>query len=203
MITKSDNPISVEIHEIYEFLKNLRPFDFLSEGDLITAASNIKITYHKANSKEQILDYDNPTLFVVRSGIFDVRSSDGDLLDRVIEGGFFGFISLLTGQSVGNRLSVFEDGLLYRIDQKLFQQLRRNCLEFDQFFIQAHERRLRVGLQSRDENTTMATKIREIMSDRMISVDFLTRTHGIVYDRDNDMMFLTDVGEASSDSDGA
>lgn len=42
-----------------------------------------------------------------------------------------------------------------------------------------------------------------ISPDREISVDGLIRTHGITYDKRNDVMLLTDVGEATSADDGA
>ncbi|MEM1216327.1 MAG: T9SS type A sorting domain-containing protein, partial [Bacteroidota bacterium] len=42
-----------------------------------------------------------------------------------------------------------------------------------------------------------------LAADRIIAVDDLVRTHGITYDRDSDLMILTDVGEAASDTDGA
>ena len=38
--------------------------------------------------------------------------------------------------------------------------------------------------------------------DRTITVDGLVRTHGLEYDAEDDIMILTDIGEASSDSDG-
>ncbi|MEM1327657.1 MAG: fasciclin domain-containing protein, partial [Bacteroidota bacterium] len=38
---------------------------------------------------------------------------------------------------------------------------------------------------------------------RLVTVEGLVRTHGVTYDADEDVMYLTDVGEASSDSDGA
>ena len=42
-----------------------------------------------------------------------------------------------------------------------------------------------------------------VSPSRTISVEGLIRTHGITYDANQDIMFLTDVGAASSDSDGA
>ena len=38
---------------------------------------------------------------------------------------------------------------------------------------------------------------------RRVAVEGLVRTHGITYDADSDLMLLTDVGEASSPTDGA
>ena len=43
----------------------------------------------------------------------------------------------------------------------------------------------------------------QISADRTISFEGLVRTHGITYDVQNDVMVLTDVGEASSPVDGA
>ena len=42
-----------------------------------------------------------------------------------------------------------------------------------------------------------------VTPNRTVSVDGLVRTHGITYDASADIMFLTDVGSAASDSDGA
>ena len=155
--------ISAEILETYNFIKEIRPFGALPEQQLLNAARNIKITYHRAGSKEHILDYENPTLFIVRSGVFDVRSADNELIDRVSVGGFFGFVSLLTGSANDHKLSVYEDGLLYRIDQLIFQFLRQQSVDFDQYFSQAFEKRLRVGLRRRNQNIALSTRISDIM----------------------------------------
>ena len=162
---------SPEIQAVADFLRNIRPFSDLEGSDLGFAASQVKISYHRAGSQQEILDYNNPTLFIVREGAFDVRSSDGDLLDRVTSGGFFGFISLLTGNAGGNTLSVYEDGLVYRLDKDVFQKLRHRSEPFDHYFTKAFERRLKIGLRSRSENAALATRISAVMSKGFISVD--------------------------------
>ena len=43
----------------------------------------------------------------------------------------------------------------------------------------------------------------DVDADAMITVESLVRTHGIFYDVDNDIMFLTDVGSGMVDDDGA
>ena len=42
-----------------------------------------------------------------------------------------------------------------------------------------------------------------IMPDKIVAIEGLVRTHGIFYDKESDLMILTDVGEASSPDDGA
>ena len=161
---------SPEVQEIVDFLADIQPFDVLDRPLLIETARRITTTYHRAQSPEQIIDYENPSLFIVRAGVFDVRDDKGELVDRVTREGFFGFLSLLTGESRGHTLHVTEDGLLYRLDQNAFKSLRNRSDKFDHFFVQAFERRLRVGLRSRAENTAWAMRISEIMSGKLHAV---------------------------------
>ena len=42
----------------------------------------------------------------------------------------------------------------------------------------------------------------EITPDRVITVEGLVRTHGLEFDEEDDVMILTDIGDAGSDSDG-
>lgn len=162
--------VSPEIQETYNFLKEIRPFAALSDKLLLDAAKSITISYHRAGSNEQILDYTNPTLFIVRSGVFDVKNEQGDLIDRVSAGGFFGFVSLLTGASKGHTLSIYEDGLLYRIEQSIFRNLRHSSADFDQYFTQAFENRLRVGLKRRSKNIALSTRICDVMPNELYGV---------------------------------
>lgn len=43
----------------------------------------------------------------------------------------------------------------------------------------------------------------ELAADAVITIEDMVRTHGITYDAETDNMYLTDVGQASSDNDGA
>ena len=42
-----------------------------------------------------------------------------------------------------------------------------------------------------------------VMADQIVSVEGIIRTHGLTYDAGNDVMLLTDIGEASESGDGA
>lgn len=172
-LTAMTSTFPPEHQEAAKFLQSIKPFNALTNEQLLYCASRLVTTYHRValgnDEQEPILDYQNPSLFVVRAGIFDVRTEDGELVDRVAEGGFFGFISLLTGKNTGHRLHVFEDGLLHRLDETSFKHLRNQSTEFDHFFNQAFEQRLRVGLRHRAENTALATPVSQLMSKRLIS----------------------------------
>jgi len=170
-----NSPFPAEHQEAAVFLQSIKPFDTLTDEQLIYCASRLVTTYHRAiqglDTEAQILDYQNPSLFIVRAGIFDVRTADGELIDRVSEGGFFGFISLLTGRDTEHKLYVVEDGLLLRLDQQSFKKLRGLSTEFDYFFNQAFEQRLSVGLRRRTENVALATPVAAVMSPKLYSVE--------------------------------
>jgi hypothetical protein len=53
------------------------------------------------------------------------------------------------------------------------------------------------------ENFLQNTVADTLMPTRYINVEGLVRTHGLVYDAEDDVMILTDIGDASDDSDGA
>ena len=42
-----------------------------------------------------------------------------------------------------------------------------------------------------------------LRADLTVAIEGIVRTHGLSYDADNDIMVLTDIGDATSDSDGA
>lgn len=154
--------VSVEVAAVRDFLAECTPFDELPDEQLTLAASRVQIAYYRAGESAGILDYANPCLFVVRSGAFEVRNSEGQLLDRVEPGGYFGYPSLLTGDAITNRAVVIEDGLIYQIDADTFQQLRTASRPFDRFFNQAHAKRLRHAVRFREQNYQLTRRVGDL-----------------------------------------
>lgn len=154
--------VSVEVAAVRDFLATCTPFDELPEDQLTLAASHVQIAYYRAGDSAGIIDYSNPQLLVVRSGAFEVRNSEGQLLDRVEPGGYFGYPSLLTGDTITNRAVVIEDGLLYQIDAEMFQHLRSISRPFDRFFNQAHAKRLRHAVRFREQNYQLTRRVGDL-----------------------------------------
>ncbi|MEH6616279.1 MAG: DUF294 nucleotidyltransferase-like domain-containing protein [Porticoccus sp.] len=161
--------ISVEVSAVRDFLSQNTPFDQLSEAQLTHASTRVQIAYYRAGDTTDILDYSNPRLYVVRSGAFEVRDNEGQLLDRVEPGGYFGYPSLLTGGAITNRLVVIEDGLLYQLDEDTFQQLRSASRPFDRFFNQAHAKRLQHAVRFREKNYQLTLRVIDLCSGRAVT----------------------------------
>ena len=161
---------SIETREVRDFLRLYPPFDQLPESLLERAARAVKISYHRQGSGENLLDPDNLQLYIVRSGAFEIRSAEGELVDRIDVGGYFGYPSLLTGDAITNRALVIEDGLLYQINEDTFQQLRSQDRHFDRFFNQVHAKRLRRAVRQRDRNHQLTQRVQELMVDNPVAV---------------------------------
>ena len=134
--------MSVEFRELLQYLESLVPFDSLSPQLQEQAARHIEIRYFRQGSPDSQLDYNNPKLYIVRTGAFEIRSEDGSLVDRIEPKGYFGYPSLLTGNAITNKLAVIEDGLVYVLDEQCFSKLREESRIFDRFFNRAHARRV-------------------------------------------------------------
>lgn len=115
--------MEIEQIEILDFLKRHPPFQELSEAQLITVAKSVDIAYFKAGS--EILHFNAPlqALHLIRSGVVETFRRNGDLYNRLTEGGIFAEQGLLRGGKVRFPATALEDTLIYLIPEAVFQQL--------------------------------------------------------------------------------
>ena len=115
--------MEIEQIEILEFLKRHSPFQELPEPQLLQLAQSIDVGYFQAGS--EILRFNEPlqALHLIRSGAVETFRRNGDLYNRLSEGGIFGEQGLLRGGKVRFPATALEDSLIYFIPDKVFQQL--------------------------------------------------------------------------------
>lgn len=124
------------------FLADCPPFDELSEDILNWVVSQLQSVYMNDQNCNDMLKQMHPALFIVRSGVYDLRASDGRLIERLESGDLFGYPSLLTGRSLVNSLQTITDGIVYVLPQAAFDRLRKTSKPFEQYFMRAHGDRL-------------------------------------------------------------
>ncbi|MEH6453579.1 MAG: DUF294 nucleotidyltransferase-like domain-containing protein, partial [Psychromonas sp.] len=130
----------------------------------------ISIVYYSKKQKLVPVDSDEKQLYIVRSGAFEVTTEDGELIDRVSDGQFFGFSGMLSGEEVINKVHILEDGLVYLLPIITFDELRASSRQFDRFFNQAFAKRLRH--QGKIKNNSLTTsRVSSITSSLLISID--------------------------------
>lgn len=115
--------MEIEQIEILEFLKRHPPFAQLEEPEQLRLAQTIDVAYFKAGS--EILRYNAPlsALYLIRSGAVETFRRNGDLYNRLSEGGIFGEQGLLRGGKVRFPATALNDTLIYLIPAAEFQQL--------------------------------------------------------------------------------
>ncbi|GIU50570.1 cyclic nucleotide-binding protein [Shewanella sairae] len=160
-----------EIQPIVQFFQGRVPFDSLDEQTLPRCCHALTIGYYSKASGFVPLDPDNPQLYIVRSGAFEVRDKSGELLDRLGEGDYFGFPSLLSGEEASTRVAILEDGLVYHLPPEIFDFLRRESREFDRFFNKAFAKRLRHQGRFKAKDLTTTSRVTTLMSSDPLIID--------------------------------
>ncbi|PIW58837.1 DUF294 nucleotidyltransferase-like domain-containing protein [Shewanella sp. CG12_big_fil_rev_8_21_14_0_65_47_15] len=160
-----------ELQPVVQFLKSIVPFDTLADETVLRCAKAVTIGYYSKASRYVTFDANAPKLYIVRSGAFEVRDPEGVLVDRVGEGEFFGFSTLLSGEKVVNKVAILEDGLVYHLPQILFDQLRGDSRSFDKFFTRAFAKRLRHEARFKAKDLTTTSRISTLMSADPIMID--------------------------------
>lgn len=115
--------LEIEQLEVLSFLQKHSPFMELSPAEQIQLARQIEVAYFKAGT--DILQYNAPlfALYLIRSGVVETYRRNGDLYNRLAEGGIFAEQGLLRGKKVRFPAKAVEDTLIYLIPAAAFEQL--------------------------------------------------------------------------------
>lgn len=116
--------------EVSSFLSRHRPFDELPDEARNVLAQSIEISYFRAGTEIVRFRDAIEDLYVVRSGSVEVFRRNGELHNRLDEGGIFGQMGLLMNGKVRFPVKALDDTLVYCIPDELF---KRYCAEYDDF----------------------------------------------------------------------
>lgn len=161
-----------ELLPLRSFLAELVPFNGLPLATLEHCCRVLSIGYYSKASAVVPLDAANPMLYIVRSGAFEVRDAEGELVDRLGEGDYFGFPSLLSGEGISNQVLILEDGLVYHLPPDEFDKLRAAHRHFDRFFNRAYEKRLRHERRFQNRDAVTTQRISSLVNNQLLSVDY-------------------------------
>jgi CBS domain-containing protein len=155
--------------DVVAFIQKQEPFSHLPLTACRYFSRHLDFIYLALENQNDYLNSAEPNLYLVRSGTFDLTTSQGETIIRLIEGDFFGFSTLLSGDKLNERLQVVNPGLVYFLCQQDFDYLRREYIEFEQYFVRAHTHRL-INLHYLAENRNWSEyKVCEVMSRQVIT----------------------------------
>ena len=165
---------AVEITEVIKFLSTTLPFQFLDRNDLRKAASYISIEYLKSGRFVSVDDASNRSLHVIRRGAFEIRSSEGHLVDRIADGECYGISTVLENNPEGFSVVPLEDSLVYKITKDNFQSLCDSNPQFHEFFNQTRANRLKKLSTSKSDSVTpnlqLNTTVKTLMAADVIHI---------------------------------
>ncbi|SEI49403.1 CBS domain-containing protein [Allopseudospirillum japonicum] len=158
--------------EILDFLRRYPPFNQLPESVLEWTSTQVEVSYFKAGAQILTFGQEVDAWYVIRSGAVEVYRRNGDLYNRLSEGGFFGEFGLLRHRRVRFPTVALEDTLVYLIPEPVFTEL------FDQHelfadFVEVEDRtRLRQAVARReDANELMTAQVGQLIPRAPISLD--------------------------------
>ncbi len=154
--------------ELVHFLNQHPPFTFLPAKVIADLATNL--TYVDVNLG-QTIDVNSPPLEVriICSGGVEIRTQEGHLLDRLSAGGCFGYGPMLFGQPSTRIFTIIENGRLFLLDQKTFQELRHQHPEFDHFFARQTQQRIEKHSKNHTQDIDLGVRIDSIMHRNLIT----------------------------------
>jgi CBS domain-containing protein len=117
-----------------DFLRASAPFDLLEEQDLLRFASQLTLAYVTAQNYAEILENQQSHVFLINSGQFSVKDSDGPQ-KHLSEGGFFNVSNAINDTQSKIELDVDSSGLVYCIPYQVFQQIRQQNSAIAKFFL--------------------------------------------------------------------
>ncbi|MDX1400071.1 MAG: cyclic nucleotide-binding domain-containing protein, partial [Oceanospirillum sp.] len=149
--------MEVEQVEVYEFLRRFVPFKMLPDEALAELSQQVEIAYYKAGS--QILEVGDTVsdLCFVRSGAVEIYRRNGELYNRLSEGGLFAYQSLLMKQKVRFPVKAIEDSLIYFMPEGVFRPMFDEYEEFADFFEVGDQSRLRQAVSRREDSNELLT----------------------------------------------
>ena len=162
--------MALDLKDMADFLQQAPPFDTLDEQYFDYALDHAEAIYVNKHNREDILQPGQPTLYIVRSGTFDLVDKHAKHIERLETGDVFGYPALLTGREISNKIEVLADGILYCWDEATFNYLRRYSKGFERYFMQSQTQRLlteqRVDKQGSDwtERTISSVITRDLIA---------------------------------------
>lgn len=170
--------MEIELVDIQNFLSQHPPFNLLSEEDLLKVTTSIEISYFRADSTILTLGEQIDNFYVIRSGEVAIFRRNGELYDKLTEGGIFGQLALLVRNIVRFPATTTQDTLVYSIPSALFHDLYDSNDLFSDFVEIEDTTRLKQAFDDNqdDSNDLTTAKVKKLITRDPI---FMSKTDSI------------------------
>ncbi|MCL1068542.1 DUF294 nucleotidyltransferase-like domain-containing protein [Shewanella olleyana] len=175
--------MEVELLEIRNFIRQYPPFDQLPEKALVEVSKSVEISYYRADS--MVIEFEDKIhdLYMIRSGVVEIYRRNGELYNRLDQGGLFGQLGLLTNNKVRYPAKAVKDTLLYCIPENIFDEF---CERYDAFadFVEVEGSvRLQQAVEENndDANSLTTSKVKTILSGEPVMLSITTSIKDVAH----------------------
>ena len=165
--------MEAELIEIREFLARCPPFDGLPEAALEGLPHRLLVRYLRRGAPFPP-QQEESFLWLIRSGAVEFRDADQQLIEKLGEGESH-FHACLDGPALPEeRGKVVEDSLFYLLPCDELQALRRQYIDFSQYFEQDLRGRLRHAIARLQQHQGGDSRLMQVKIDTLIRREPIT-----------------------------
>lgn len=156
--------MDAELVEIRDFLAQHAPFDTLPAAVLDALPARLEVRYLRRGTVVLRAGGRTDAMYVVRTGAVDVRTADGELVDRVESGMCFAMSPLLEGTASAFDFAAFEDSLVLAVPAGVLDELCRTQPQVREGLERDHRRRLhRASATASPTAGAMRTRVQDLV----------------------------------------
>jgi len=154
-----------DLKDVVDFLAETLPFSALPADDRLDVAQRLSVDYIPRHANEPLALA--PTLYIIRTGAFELRTAEGELLERLGEHDLFGINTLLNGNPEGLTVFPIEDALVYKLSAEAVQAFSAQFEPMGDFFQQVSSQRNRLNrlARSRQSKPRLETQLTQSVRD--------------------------------------
>ena len=162
--------VNTEFRELVDFLKVHQPLSALSFVALSQYAATLSLSCRKKGTKLLKVGSSNNKLYMIRSGAVALYNNENNLITKLAEGAFFGYLSLLSNKPVHYQAVCVEDCLLLECSKQDFDDFRIHHSAFEKYFTHAAGDQIRMATQEQVNSPLSLCDVAEILSREAVCI---------------------------------
>jgi len=154
-----------EAGDVQSFIAQQHPFNHLTDSQLDFVSNNILVAFSKSGSEIPLSVSDQNEqvagIIIVRSGSLEIRTQNGELIDRLSSGDYFIPEVLTSGSERKPQVVVLEDCLYYELSSYIYQSLKSSSQDIAALSKPEQNPATHIGLDNSPDDTDKQNNIHQ------------------------------------------
>jgi CBS domain-containing protein len=167
--------------ELKSFIKNVKPFDNLSEYELNELSNGLDIVYFKENQTVLKNDQKPESLYFIIKGVIQ-ESDDGEIISVYTSNEYFDPISLIEGREKHTFIAI-QESICYALSRDIFLKIMYQNEKFERYFFTSIADKLNTSNQNEQKKKLLdfaTSKVEDAYLQKPIYIDETETIHNTV-----------------------